>query len=177
MTLKNTEASYGWPAKVLHWTMALLIIALVALGLYMSELPRGDAKSELIRLHASFGLLAFMLLFVRFGWKLANLSPEPQSEIKWQVILSKLVHWVFYGVIALQVVSGSLSLMTVGWDVPFFGLFEIRTAYERDIELHHYWEDWHLAAWYSLAVLFVLHLLAVLYHQFIGKKQILKRML
>lgn len=177
MALKNTEASYGWPAKTLHWGMALLIISLVALGLYMSGLPRGDAKSELIRLHASSGLLAFMLLTIRFGWKLSNKSPSPLSDIKWQVALSKLVHWAFYAVIAGQVVSGSLSLMTVGWDVPFFGLFSIPTPYERDMALHHYWEDWHVTAWYTLAVLFALHIGAVLFHQLIGKKQILKRML
>lgn len=177
MALKNTEASYGWPAKVLHWAMAVLIISLVVLGLYMSELPRGDAKSDLIRLHASAGVLALILLLVRMGWKLANHTPQPISTVRWQVVLSKLVHWAFYVVIAFLVVSGSFSVMTVGWDVPFFALFEIPSVQERDIELHHYWEDWHLAAWYSLAALFTLHLVAVLYHQLVGKKQILKRML
>lgn len=177
MALKNSEASYGWPAKALHWGMALLIISMVALGLYMSDLPRGDAKSELIRLHASCGLLAFMLLTMRFGWKLANPHPVPLSDIKWQVVLSKLVHWTFYAVIAFQVVSGSLSLMTVGWDVPFFGLFAIPTPYERDMALHHFWEDWHVAAWYSFAALFTLHIGAVLFHQLVGKKQVLQRML
>ncbi|MBO6505293.1 MAG: cytochrome b [Kordiimonadaceae bacterium] len=177
MATQNNEASYGWPAKALHWGMALLIISLVALGLYLSGMPRGDAKSELIRLHASSGVLAFMLLLVRFGWKLCQPGPRPLSDIKWQVVLSKLVHWAFYAVIAAQVISGSLSLMTVGWDVPFFGLFAIPTPYERDMALHHYWEGWHVAAWYALASLFALHMGAVLFHQLVGKKRILKRML
>lgn len=177
MTFKNTEASYGWPAKSLHWIMALLIISMVALGLYMSGMPRGDEKSELIRLHASTGLLVFMLLLVRFGWKLVNSAPDHVSDIKWQKNLSRLVHWVFYGVIAFQVMSGSLSLMTVGWDVPFFGLFSIPTPYARDMELHHFWEDLHVMAWYGLAALFTLHIAAVLFHHFVSGKQILKRML
>ncbi len=177
MSFKNTEASYGWPVKSLHWFMALLIISMVALGLYMSGLPRGDEKSELIRLHASGGLLAFMLLLVRFGWKISSVAPKPVSSASWQKLLAGLVHWAFYGIVTFMVISGSLSLMTVGWDVPFFDLFSIPTPYERDMALHHYWEEWHVAAWYGLAALFVLHIGAVLFHQFIGKKQILKRML
>lgn len=177
MALRNTSASYGWPAKSLHWVMALLIISLVALGLFMSDMPRGEEKSALIRLHASSGLLAMMLLLVRFGWKLGNPSPDPVSRLRWQVLLSQAAHWAFYGVIAFQIVSGSMSLMTVGWDLPFYGLFSIPTPYARDMELHHFWEELHEASWYMLAALFALHMAAVLYHQLVGKKQVLKRML
>ena len=61
--------------------------------------------------------------------------------------------------------------------MPFFGLFSIPTPYARDMELHHFWEELHVTAWYVLAALFTLHITAVLFHQFVGKKQILKRML
>ncbi len=177
MALKNTAAGYGAMAKSLHWIMALLVISLVALGLYMGDLPRGEEKSALIRLHGSSGLLAITLLAFRLGWKVSNPAPAPLSSIKWQTLLASLVHWGFYGVIAFMVVSGSLSLLTVGWDLPFFGLFSIPTPYERDMDLHHFWEELHEAGWNVLAVLFVAHIGAVLFHQIIGKKQTLKRML
>jgi len=177
VNLRNTKASYGWPAKALHWVMALLIISMIAFGLFMSDLPRGPEKSTLIRLHASTGMLAMMLLIVRFGWKVRSVSPTPLSEIKWQVSLASLVHWAFYAVIAFQVVAGSMSLMTVGWDLPFFEIFSIATPFERDIERHHFWEELHIAGWYALAALFALHIGGVLYHQFISKKRALKRIL
>lgn len=177
MALRNSATGYGALAKSLHWIMALLIISMVALGLYMGDLPRGEEKSALIRLHASSGLLAMLLLVVRFGWKLGNVSPAPLNNVRWQVLLAHTAHWAFYGVIAFMVISGSLSLLTVGWDLPFFGLFSVPTPYERDMELHHFWEELHEAGWYALAALFVLHIAAVLFHQFVGKKQVLKRML
>ncbi len=37
--IENTEDRYGAIAIALHWSMALLIIGLVALGLYMVTLP------------------------------------------------------------------------------------------------------------------------------------------
>lgn len=177
MSFKNTRASYGWPAKTLHWGMALLLISLVALGLYMSDMPRGEEKSALIRLHASSGVLAFLLLAIRFIWKLINETPAPVSEIGWQIMLSKLVHFGLYAVVAAQVITGSLSLMTVGWDVPFYGLFSIPTPYERDMELHHFWEELHETSWYIFASLLALHIMATLFHQLIAKKNLLKRML
>jgi len=177
VSLKNTADSYGLLAKTLHWVMALILISMVAFGLFVSDLPRGEEKSVLIRLHASTGLLAMMLLLARFGWKLGNASPVSLSDIKWQARLAALVHWLFYGVIAFQVVSGSMSLMTVGWDLPFFGLFNVPTPYARDMDLHHFWEELHVAGWYAFAAAFALHVAGVVYHQFVSKKKALKRML
>jgi cytochrome b561 len=37
--LENREDHYGAIALLLHWTMALLVIGLAALGLYMVALP------------------------------------------------------------------------------------------------------------------------------------------
>lgn len=177
MSFKNSTDSYGLFAKTLHWAMALVLISMVAFGLFVTDMPRGDEKSVLIGLHASTGLLTMILLLVRFGWKLDNVSPASLSEIRWQAGLAAFVHWLFYGIIAFQIVSGSMSLLTVGWDLPFYGLFSIPTPYERDMQLHHFWEELHVAGWYALAVLFALHIGAVLYHQFISKKKALKRML
>lgn len=177
MALQNTQASYGWPAKALHWGMALLLISLVALGLYMSDLPRGEGKSTLIRLHASSGLLALMLLTMRFGWKLVNVSPEPMSKVKWQAHFSQLVHFSLYAIVAVQVVTGAMSLMTVGWDLPFYDLFSISTPFERDIERHHFWEELHELSWNGFAILMLMHLAATLYHQFIKKVNVLKRII
>lgn len=177
MGLKNTGASYGWPAKTLHWGMALLLVSLVALGLYMSDMPRGEEKSALIRLHASSGLLAFTLLTVRLAWRLMNVSPDPISSEVWKTRLAKLVHWGLYGIVAAQVSTGAMSLMTVGWDLPFYDLFSIPTPFERDIPRHQFWEGLHVASWYGFAGLMLLHLGAVLYHQTIGRTPVLKRML
>lgn len=177
MVLKNSQTSYGSMAKILHWVMALLLISMVAFGLYFSGLPRGDEKSALMQLHASTGLIALTLLLVRFGWKIMNKSPDPVSSIGWQVGLASLAHWAFYGVIAFQIVTGAMTLLTVGWDLPFYGLFSIPTPYERDMDLHHFWEELHESGWYALAGLFAVHIAAVVFHQVVGKKQVLKRML
>ena len=41
---RNTRRGYGSVAIAFHWTMALLIIGMIALGLYMSGLPKSDSR-------------------------------------------------------------------------------------------------------------------------------------
>ena len=36
MGLRNTTESWGWPARLLHWAMALLITARLGFGFYLT---------------------------------------------------------------------------------------------------------------------------------------------
>ena len=41
--ISNTESRWGWPAKLLHWLAALLIVILLAHGWWMTHmLPRPE---------------------------------------------------------------------------------------------------------------------------------------
>jgi cytochrome b561 len=60
--IDNTEDRYGAVAILFHWSMALLVIGLAALGLYMVTLPDvgfNTNKVTLVHYHKEFGL--FML--------------------------------------------------------------------------------------------------------------------
>ena len=53
MNAANTTRAYGWAARVFHWTVAVLILAALGLGLYASNLPRGG-EAELQAVFAAF---------------------------------------------------------------------------------------------------------------------------
>ena len=44
---------YTPPARLLHWLMAALLIGLLALGFYMSDLPLSPEKLQLYAWHKS----------------------------------------------------------------------------------------------------------------------------
>ena len=56
---------YSTTAIIIHWIMALLIIAMIGLGIYMVDLPKGsDERSWFFALHKSLGLtLALLAIF------------------------------------------------------------------------------------------------------------------
>jgi len=70
--IENTEHRYGVVAVLLHWSMAILIIALAGLGLYMVRLPDvgfDTKKITLILYHKEFGLLVLALVICPIGKK------------------------------------------------------------------------------------------------------------
>ena len=73
MALLNTTTSWGWPAKTLHWAVALLVAIMVAVGVSMvwlvSDLGR---RFELYQLHKSLGVLVLTLMLVRLAWRRAK---------------------------------------------------------------------------------------------------------
>ena len=75
MSLRNTKLSYGSCAKSLHWLLAVLIIGMLAVGLYMESLPVGPGKFKIYGLHKSFGITILALSALRLVWKYINESP------------------------------------------------------------------------------------------------------
>jgi cytochrome b561 len=61
MTLRNTASAYGSIAKLLHWTIVVLIIAQFWLGYSADDLPNGLAKLKLLATHKSIGMTVLML--------------------------------------------------------------------------------------------------------------------
>lgn len=77
MPLLNTATRYGAVEIIIHWLIALAVVALFAIGWYMVELTYyDDLYNTLPNIHMSVGmLLAFVLLF-RLALKLIDHAPE-----------------------------------------------------------------------------------------------------
>ncbi len=61
---------YNGFARLLHWFMAVLVLGLVALGFYMVTLTYYDPSYRTAPdLHRSFGVVAFILVIVRWLWR------------------------------------------------------------------------------------------------------------
>ena len=61
MALKDEGMRFGAIAIINHWTIAALIIVMLAIGLYMDSLPRGPGKDEWLQIHKSIGILVLVL--------------------------------------------------------------------------------------------------------------------
>ncbi len=80
MQITNTVNQYGFIAKLLHWVMAILLISLLALGLYMTSLPISYQKLKLYGWHKEYGLLVLGLVTIRIVWRLLNVVPVLSLE-------------------------------------------------------------------------------------------------
>ena len=77
MTLRNTESAFGSVAKWLHWGMALLIIASLALIELKDFAPKGSAARAALRdWHGEIRLVVLALVWFRLLWNPPTGSPR-----------------------------------------------------------------------------------------------------
>jgi cytochrome b561 len=178
MSMRNTENRYGFIAILLHWGMAILLIGLLALGLYMTRIPISLEKLKLYGWHKEYGDLALMLVMVRLVWRLGSIIPSLSNEIpKWQVIAAHIVHWAFYVFMCALPISGWLITSAAGLPVSFFGLFVLPNLISPHPDLQPLFTEIHRWLSYALIVTICAHVGAALKHHFINKDDILRRML
>ncbi len=177
MQIKNSENHFGIVTIFLHWAMAILIVGLLALGLYMTRIPISASKLKLYGWHKEFGMLVLMLAMLRIFWRLANITPSLSSLPHWERIAARTVHWLFYGFMFALPISGWLMTSAAGLPVSFFGLFLLPNLVSPSEEHRILFQEIHKWLSYGLIITFCGHTGAALKHYFIDKDDILQRML
>ncbi|MGQ3891360.1 cytochrome b [Legionella sp. CNM-4043-24] len=176
MRLKNSDDHFGLVAILLHWTMAILIIGLLALGLYMVSLPISLQKLKLYGWHKEYGFLALALVIIRLFWRLLNTTPR--LTLPWfERIAARAVHWAFYLMMLAMPISGWLVTSAAGLPASFFGLFTLPNLIAPNEALRPVFETAHEWIGYLLILTIILHASAALKHHFINKDDILRRMI
>ncbi len=178
MQFTNTPDRYGWVAITLHWVISIIVICMLAVGLYMVTLKLGPLKLDLFRYHKEFGILVLMLASLRLGWRLANITPRyPDTMPWWQKGLAHSLHWLLYGFLFAMPITGYLLSCAAGFAPSFFGLFVVPPIIAPDDALASLFGTIHQWLAYSLIVLLCGHIGAALEHHFVEKDNILRRML
>ncbi|MES2214972.1 MAG: cytochrome b [Pseudomonadota bacterium] len=174
--LKNTETSYGLVAKAMHWVMAALIIALIAIGYYMTSLEPSDDKWYIYTMHKSTGVLFLILILMRIIFLFLSTQPKLQSKApSWSIALASINVFLLYFLMLAQPLVGFLGSLTAGRDVSFYNIFTIKAFGEYKQISSILW-NMHSILPYLLIACIVAHLLGALYHQFFLKDNIMRRM-
>lgn len=175
--LKNTSETYGSGARFFHWMMGVLIIGLIIVGYIMTDMVPGDDKWFLYAQHKAIGLIILALIPLRILWRLMNVQPPlPATVPWWQQKASSLNILLLYACMLLMPISGFLMSILGGHPISFFNLFTIAALPDKH-PLAGSAHDIHIAFAYVISGAIILHLLAGLYHHFVLKDTVLKRML
>lgn len=178
MTVMNTDNHYGIVAILLHWLIAVLIIGLLALGLYMTGLPISLEKLKLYGWHKEFGILVLMLAVVRIAWRLANILPSlPDYVPYWQRFAARSMHFAFYLFMFAMPITGWMLTSAAGLPVSFFGLFVLPDLVSANENLRITLETVHTWLGYALIAAICGHIGATIQHYVFHKDNILRRML
>ena len=181
MRLGNTERRYGGVAIALHWLVAVLIVGLLAAGLYMVRLPDvgfDQRKIALILLHKQLGMVVLGFALLRLAWRQVNPLPRLADNVpEWQQVAAAFVHLCFYALMLAQPISGWLMSSAAGIRVVLFGLLPLPDLVAYDDDLFQRLRTLHHWLGYALAALLCGHVLAALRHHFLLGDDTLRKML
>lgn len=179
--LANTADRYGALAILLHWAMAALLLVLLAMGVYMVQLPDVGFDTEkitLILVHKALGMLALAGVVARLAWRVLNPLPRLAEGLPaWQQVAARFVHLWFYALMFALPLTGWLMNSAGGYPLPFFGLFELPDIASRNESLFRLWIVVHRWLGYALVLLLVLHAGAALRHHWQLRDDTLRRIL
>ncbi len=165
----------------LHWIVGLGMIAVIAMGLYMTR----TEQFALYGLHKSLGMLLFIFILwravlrLRMGW-----PQEVSSGTRMEHGLARVVHWVLIlGTIAMPL-SGMLDAYMSGRGLTLFGL-DLVAANLGDTgrpiaineSLAELGELIHILAAKIVIAAILLHVVGAIKHHIINKDGTLRRML
>lgn len=174
MSLKNSKIKYGNVSIILHWILAILIIAQIPLGIYMVDLPISMLRGQLFGFHKTIGLSVLILVVLRLLWRLSNVSPHTPS---WQKFAAHTVHFLLYVLMFALPLTGWALSSAAGFPVSFFGLFVLPDLVAPDQHLTLVFLAAHKWLAYILVGLLILHVGAVLQHFIFYRYNLLKRII
>ena len=189
--IKNTQSTYGSVAKWLHWLTALWIFASYFSILYLEWVydGKGPMRGIFLRYHKGIGFSVLIFVILRLYWRFTNPSPKlPTSMPKWQIGASHLSHFLLYFLLLAMPLSGYIGnsngvdyvlfkvtpFKDTGIGIWLMSLFDMPyEQFEVGFDNFHY----KIAGPYIFWVVIAVHAFAGLYHHYIEKDDVMKRML
>lgn len=171
------QQKYTAVAIWLHWIIGIAILVQLVLGHFMTDLPKDTPdRAWYFNLHKSIGVTLTLFILLRIWWRLGH-RPPPLDRLvpNWQVVASKISHWVLYlSMIAMPLtglIMSSYSKYGVkAWGISILSGSDDKSAREFWLGLHEFTGD-------LLVIVIAIHVIAALKHLAVEKNGVFQRML
>ncbi len=186
MGIGNTDTGWGWPARLIHWVMAGLILFQLGFGFRMVRLV-DDVYQQffLYQTHKSWGFVIFVLALVRILWRATHPAPGLPGHVSaLETALARGAHLALYVLIVVLPISGWLMASasplqeSYGLKNMVFTWFELPDPFQPGgKELEAVFKSIHAWAAFAMAVILLGHAAAALKHHFVHRDGVLRRMI
>lgn len=168
--------NYDNVAIALHWATAFLVFANFALAQTWGWFAK-PTQSLMEDTHMSLGVLLTAVIVARLAWRWVPGHQISSLETGWLRIASKGTHYLLYTLLVVEAALGFTFRWGAGRPMEFFGLGippmigEIARPLRHDLREFHEWIGW------AIVIIALLHAAAALYHHYVLKDRLLRRML
>jgi cytochrome b561 len=164
------------PARLLHWLMAILIVAMLFIGVGMVS-SVSERHGWLLRIHKPLGIAILVLAAVRLTVRARHRPPALPADLP---LLQKLAayasHWLLYALMLTIPLVGWAMLSAGGYPVMLSDSFRLPPIFPVDPIAFAVLR--HLHTWLAMLLFltFLAHMTAALYHGLIRRDGVLSSM-
>lgn len=162
--MTSSDHHFSFAARLLHWLMAPLIVAMLFVGIGMvSTVTR--LHDALLAIHRPLGIALLVLVVVRAAVRALHRAPPlPAHMPAWQRSGAQASHHVLYGLMAAQPLAGWAMLSAGGYPIVLDGALHLPPIVPHDVRLYALLRAAH--TWFAFALFGVvlLHVGAALLH-------------
>ncbi|MGF6772274.1 cytochrome b561 [Paraburkholderia sp. GAS199] len=168
----------GFPAtsRILHWLMAVLILAMLFIGVGMAASNTGQ-YSTLVSIHKPLGIAILILAALRLVNRLINPPPPLPADLPGiQRFAAHASHLALYAfMFALPLVGWSM-LSAAGYPIVLFGPLQLPPILPKSPSVYASLRELHTVLAYLLFATVLLHFAAALFHGLIRRDGVLESM-
>lgn len=170
----KTVSRYPFSVSLLHWLLAIALIANFAIGWVLED------QEQLLALHRSLGVLVLGLAAIRLLNRIrlnrrlpasVNSAGTPAYKVE------KATHFLLYALMLAIPLLGWLKTNAAGRPVDVFGLFSLPMLMPRSHEFAYWLGQLHALTAYTLAMLVGLHVLGAMAHWVFKSENLIPRIL
>ena len=179
MNVSRAPERWSSATIALHWSSALIVLVLLALGLVMVHaIDDAARKYDFYQLHKSLGFIALALLPARLIARLASRAPPSPPMPAWLRRVSATTHGALYVLTLMATLSGWLLASATIIPIPtrFFNMFVIPNIVGSSAVMAKQMAFVHTGATWLMMALVALHVGAALKHQFVDRDAVLRQM-
>ncbi|KIH85785.1 cytochrome b [Pseudomonas batumici] len=163
-------------ARLLHWLMALMILAMLFIGAGMVA-SVSERHEWLLHLHKPLGIAILLLVVVRLLVRFSTRQPPLPSDLPgWQVLAAKLSHVLLYGLMLVLPLLGWAMISAAGDPVMLSGSLQLPALVSANATTFAFLRKAHGYLAYLLFLTVLLHLAAALFHGWIRRDGVLESM-
>lgn len=163
-------------ARLLHWSMALMIVAMLFIGVGMAASVSGR-YALLVSIHRPLGIAILAMVALRIVNRLLHPPPPLPADLPgWQRRAARASHYLLYGLMVGLPIVGWGMLSAAPYPVVLFGALHLPPILPRSASLYAYLRHAHTYLAYFLFATFLLHAAAALFHGLIRRDAGLTRM-
>jgi cytochrome b561 len=168
LALRNATDRFGLISRLLHWSMAALILVMLALGLRISSMEPGLSNLWLYGLHKTIGLTLLALVVLRIIWHFASPPPLPIGPPGPGRMFVRAWHWALYILMIAVPISGWAGSSASGIDTVFAGTFTVPPLVAPGERAEFVWFILHEIFAKTLLGMVIVHILAALRREMAG---------